>query len=190
MRSDTSCQRGAASNHQRKGTSPMAAKELITAELVRELMTYEAETGHLRWRQRMSARVHAGCVAGCKCATGYLLVRIHGTSYPAHRLAWLWMTGQWPKQHLDHRNRDKTDNRWDNLREASPSQNQANMKRAANNTSGLKGVSWRKRVSMWQAAITVRGKTKWLGYFSCKAAAHFSYQVAASKYFGEFARAA
>ena len=110
-------------------------------------------------------------------------------SYSAHRLAWLWMTGAWPKSDIDHINRDKSDNRFSNLREATKSENKANVGRYANNTSGHKGVHWNAKNQKWMAQIMVRRKRIYLGLHLDLADAASSYASAASKYFGEYARA-
>jgi hypothetical protein len=104
------------------------------------------------------------------------------------------MTGRWPEPFVDHRDLNKHNNAWVNLREATKSQNQANVGIIASNKSGLKGVS-RYRAGErygkpWQACIGVNGKSKHLGHFATKEEAHAAYCEAASEIFGEFARAA
>lgn len=86
-------------------------------------------------------------------AGGYRNIRIDGRAYRVHRLAWLWMTGEWPDPECDHINTVKNDNRWFNLRKATRGQNAAN--RNANSTSwtGQKGVTWDKRNSKWMGTI-------------------------------------
>ncbi len=117
---------------------------------------------------------------------GYRQVYIEGRSYYVHVLAVLYMTGLWPTNDVDHDNTLKDDNRWLNLREATRSQNKANMSLQANNKVGLKGVSWstRDQIYTWSVkcgAVRVRGSSE------CPAAAHFSYAVEAHKLFGRFA---
>jgi hypothetical protein len=96
------------------------------------------------------------------------LKRIQRHAYMAHRLAWLYMTGAFPKEQIDHINLDRADNRWRNLREATQSQNRANVSAYANNTSGIKGVNWDKRAGKWRAQIYIAGRKTLLGMFSAK----------------------
>lgn len=87
----------------------------------------------------------------------------------------------------DHINRDKLDNRKSNLRPCTRSQNQANRRTPANNTSGHKGVCYDKRRLMWRSYIRTNGKQRFLGYYKKIEDAILAYQSAADKYFGDFA---
>lgn len=98
------------------------------------------------------------------------------------------MTGEWPADMIDHKNRDRTDNRWENLREATRSQNNAN--RRASSTHGFKGATFNRRQGRWMAQTKVNGKRVYLGYYDTPEEAHAAYVAAAERYFGEFARAA
>jgi hypothetical protein len=106
----------------------------------------------------------------------------------AHRLAWYFVFGEFPEQHIDHINGDKTDNRIQNLRLANPAQNSWNMRKSVRNTSGFKGVSWDEKNRLWCAQIQTHGKNKKLGRFSTKELAHAAYIDAAKKLHGDFAR--
>ena len=97
------------------------------------------------------------------------------------------MHGSFPEDMIDHINGSKGDNRIENLRQATRSQNLANQKINSVNTSGLKGVSWRKDRNKWHTQIRVSGKLKHLGYYIDKHEAHVAYCKAADKYHGEFA---
>ena len=121
---------------------------------------------------------------------GYVSIRLNGKRYAGHRLAWLYMTGKWPKTPLDHINAISSDNRWENLREADGSQNQANKRLSRQNTSGFKGVSWREDGAKWVAQIRVRGRCIYLGRFNTPEQAHAAYVAAAIEHWGAFARAA
>lgn len=156
----------------------------ITAERVRGLLHYEPETGNWAWLKSAPGR-RRGLVAGSVSQTnGYRYIRIDYTHHPAHGLAWLYMTGIWPVADIDHINGDRADNRWCNLREATRSQNNANARARATNTSGFKGVTWKKSHCKWLAQISVNGKHKHLGHFE---RAFIAYCFAAWKYHGEFA---
>jgi hypothetical protein len=105
----------------------------------------------------------------------------------AHRLAWMLYYGREAPGMIDHRNGDRQDNRIENLRIATHSQNGANARRHSRNTSGLKGASWMPKRGKWQASITVRNKQIGLGYFDTKEEAHAAYLIAAREHQGEFA---
>jgi hypothetical protein len=94
------------------------------------------------------------------------MIGVRGRSYLAHRLAVLYQTGRFPPGVVDHINRDPFDNRWTNLREATPSENSANSGMYATNTSGYRGAAWDKHRSRWRARVRYRGKLIHLGFFS------------------------
>jgi HNH endonuclease len=164
----------------------------LTADRLRELLSYDPETGVFRWRVRPSPymAILAGDEAGCFDGYGYRVIRIARFGYKAHRLAWLYMSGAWPRDQIDHLNGDKADNRWVNLREAGVSGNQANRPVCATNKSGFKGVFFLERASLrpWRAAVRIGGKTRYLGRFSAREEAALVYATAACGIHGEFAR--
>lgn len=146
-----------------------------------QLMDYDSSTGLFR------AKTSRGCLGKGKSAkwhngNGYIRIEIDGRRYHAHRLAWFYSFGEWP-QYIDHINGDRADNRLQNLRNATQSQNAANMKRGK-----PKGISFDQRTKRWVAQITVNYKNHFLGRFETPEAAHATYCAAALKYFGEFAR--
>jgi hypothetical protein len=147
---------------------------------------YSPTTGNFIWvtpkRGRSMSRF-AGGLSGRYRVIGY-----QGKACKAHRLAWKIMTGEWPPAEIDHKNLDKIDNRWQNLRLASRSENSSNKSIGVSNTSGVKGVSWHKGRRHWRAQIKINGKTKALGGFKTKEEAQAVYVKAAEAYFGEFAR--
>ena len=142
-----------------------------------ELLDYNEETGEFRWKARRQG-VKLGSVAGYIGSSGYHQIRIDGTPYPAHRLAWLMGTGYWPVNQIDHRNRIKHDNRLKNLREATNAQNKQNLSMLKTNTSGYKGVSWYSPTGKWKAQIQVDGKNRSLGYFATPKEASEAYKRA------------
>jgi hypothetical protein len=111
-------------------------------------------------------------------------------SYRASRLAWLYMSGAWPDQLIDHINGDTSDDRFVNLRPASQSENHVNSCVASHNTSGLKGVNFYKRYGKWRAFIQKEGKQIHIGYFDTIQEAYDARVSKAQELFGEFARAA
>jgi hypothetical protein len=164
----------------------------LTAEKLREILAYDQETGDFVRLVDRSTNARAGSIAGCVSAGGtgklHWQISIDGRLYYAHRLAWLYMTGQWPSKTIDHIDANGLNNRWSNLREATKSENQHNRGKQRNNTSGFKGVSWHKRDRKWQAEIWLNGRKKSLGGFDDAAAAHAAYCDAAQKFHGGFAR--
>lgn len=165
----------------------MRKKISLTAELLRSLLDYDAEAGVFRWRISRGSR-RAGAVAGNLRRDGYVGILVCGRLYTAHRLAWLWVTGEWPIE-VDHRDGDGSNNAWTNLRLATHAQNMSNTKKPRHNTSGFKGVHLR-RQGDFSASIQHKGKTIHLGLFPTAEAAHAAYCAAAERIHGEFARAA
>ena len=158
----------------------------LTQERLQELLSYDPGTGIFTRVGKRGGRP-AGSVAGVTKPDGYVEIRVDGPSYKAHRLAWLYMTGEWPKDKTDHINRNPTDNRWSNLREATHSQNISNSKTRSDSRVGLKGVS--PRGSGYVAVLSHGRKQIYLGYFKTPEEAHAAYCDAASKWQGEFFRA-
>lgn len=164
---------------------------MISAERLRQVLRYEPETGLFYWRIRLSNRITVGSIAGFVAKDGdYVQIRIDGRLYLAHCLAWLFMTREWPATAVDHRDTDKQNNRWGNLRHATKSQNGANARRSRRNSSGFKGVHYWPKRNKWCAQISVEGRRKTLGLFATADEAHAAYASAAVEAFGEFARAA
>jgi hypothetical protein len=163
--------------------------ELLTADRLRELLEYSPETGIFLWRVKPVRRICAGQVAGCDTGNGYRIIGIDGCYFLAHRLAWLYVTGSWPTKEIDHRNTIRSDNRWNNLREASTRQNFANKGPRRGSKSGLKGAIFERRSQRWIAKIVIEGKLNCLGTFKTPEEAHAAYMSAATRHYGEFARA-
>lgn len=137
---------------------------------------YDPETGKF-WRE-----------AGCNGRLGYRQIWFRGRQEMEHRVAWFLHYGEWPKDHIDHVNGNRSDNRIVNLRLATCSENQCNRSKPQNNTSGFKGVSWIERYRVWQATIRFAGKNKFLGRFATREEASDAYNQAALKHHGNFAR--
>ncbi len=118
---------------------------------------------------------------------GYAVRNENGKTIRMHRVILERKLGHSNFENTDHINRDRLDNRKDNLRPATVTQNQHNRGKPENNTSGFKGVFWHKRDRKWIASIRVDGELLYLGYFDSKEAAAGAYNAAAKEYFGEFA---
>jgi hypothetical protein len=173
----------------RRAVMAKAAKHAAVFNRLREILHYDPETGIFARLISTSNCVRTGDVAGClDKSRGYLIIRIDGRNYLAHRLAFLFMTGIWPPHQIDHVNLDRADNRWVNLRMATGAQNSANTRVKANNKSGFKGVGWCKGRRKWRAQIQANGKQTHLGYRNTCEEAAALYAEAAVKFHGEFAR--
>lgn len=159
--------------------------EVFLCELKKHLR-YDPETGHW-WRLTPTRYTSAGARAEKTNCAGYLIVHYGGKHHGAQTLAYFYMTAVWPPVLVDHRNRIRNDNRWNNLRLATYRQNAANSKKRKDNTSGFKGVAWSKRKKLWGTCLRTGRKTHLLGFFDCRPAAHFAYVIAADIYHGEFA---
>lgn len=152
---------------------------------VKEMVSYDPETGLFT---RLEGRDKGKTIAGTKDACGYCRLRVNGTEWLAHRLAWYLTYGEHPKEGhvIDHINMVKDDNRLSNLREVTRSQNAVNTGKQKNNTSGFKGVTYNKANDRWIAQIKEQGVPIYLGSFKNKVDAAFAYQMYAAKIRGEF----
>ena len=131
---------------------------------MRSCLNYDPATGV--FTRRVAARgARAGTIAGSRDPRGYIVIRVHGIRCWAHRLAWLFETGEIPVGDIDHINRDKSDNRIANLRAVDRSVNLHNRPAATRNTSGFKGVTWHKKAGKWASRICVNYKNQHLGLF-------------------------
>lgn len=128
---------------------------MLTYERLVEVLWYCPDTGRFIW-QNSPRNGMDGKVAGSVNTHGYLQILVDKHPYRAHRLAWLYMTGEWPDGEVDHLNRNKLDNRWCNLDECSRSENCKNKHPQSNNTSGVVGVH--SRAGKWVVQVTVEGK--------------------------------
>ena len=156
-------------------------KKELTADRLREVLDYPSETGVFTWRVQVCSQAPVGAVAGTLSDSGYWRIRIDSKFYYAHRLAWLYVKGLWPRCEIDHKNRVKTDNRIANLREATRAENEQNKSLQTNNKSGYRGVCWLQKRLAWAAQISVNGKRKHLGYFATPEAAYEAYKSAATR---------
>ena len=177
--------------------SNVRSKEALTQERLKQILSYDAETGVFTWKVNRQpgngTRNTVGSIAGTLKARNsshpYLLIWIDGFLYRAHRLAWFYVYGRWPAEGIDHINGDPLDNRIANLRECTQQQNNGNHK-ALNplNTSGYRGVTWKRDKRKWKAYININNRQTHLGYFDSAEQAYEAYCAAAVAHFGEFAR--
>lgn len=145
-------------------------------EVIQKTLDYNAETGELVWKIARGNR-NAGSKAGVINGKGYLIIKFYGKRYQAHRLIWIIAYGVEPKDHIDHINGNKTDNRLCNLREVTNRQNQYNQRKPRiDNQSGYLGVS--RYGNRWMACIKINGKTSHIGYYDTAEQASEAYKTA------------
>jgi hypothetical protein len=164
-------------------------KPKLTAEYFRKLYKYEPLTGKII-SNHVGYKTFFGQFVSLSPSTGgYLRAWIAGQSYLVHRLAILYMAGEFPAAgiEVDHINRDPADNRWENLRLVSRAQNMMNVGLPSKNTSGVKGVRYKSETGAWNARITVQGRYIGLGDHATKEAAIAARKIAEAKYHGEYA---
>jgi hypothetical protein len=164
----------------------------LTLARLKELMTYDPQTGHL-YRRVGRGNTHPGRIAGGASTDRgltYRLVQIDGRRYKAHRLVWFYVHGRWPRAMIDHIDGNGLNNALANLREANHAENGRNRGANTNSKSGIKGVRWHARTRKWVAEITVNRAIKYLGCFEDQADACAAYRAAAEEHHGEFARVA
>ena len=157
----------------------------LSIHRLRQVLSYDPETGIFKWLVTRNQK-HAGSPAGNLRLDGWRMIKVDGRFYFAGQLAWFYMTGTWATKDVDHINRNRDDNRFSNLREASRSQNAFNSR---GRKSGLKWAYWNKNLNRWQSSIRVDGKNLSQGYYDTPEEAHAAAYLAAKRLRGEFARA-
>jgi hypothetical protein len=167
----------------------MTKKTLPTRERFLEHLTYDASTGYLYWRtdfkySRGRRAAYRGLRAGGLSERGYRAVRLDGTKYLAHRIVWLLNTGNWPVNQIDHINGDMDDNRFENLREATQSEN--NQNRLLPRNLGVKRRTTKTKGDHFFSVIRIyengKSKVKYLGSFPTEEEAQEAYLTAKAKY--------
>lgn len=158
-----------------------------TPEQLREMLSYDPETGILTW---LTKRNHRSTRAGNLNPNGYRYVVIRGQRHQEHRVAWAMHHGAWPTDCIDHVNVNRSDNRLINLREATVTENNRNRGPQSNNTTGFKGVTRDKNTGRYQARIRANKTTFYLGCFDTAKEAGAAYVAAAAIHHGTFGRTA
>jgi len=148
---------------------------MLTQDRLKEVLHYDPETGVFTRLVSTNNRVKVGAVAGTIHHTGYCRIKIDGKDYLAHRLAFLYMTGEFPKDQADHIDGNPANNRWSNLRECTHAENQQNRASKPGSTSKHVGINRYKKTQKWRAAIKINGKPIHLGYFETEEAAYQAY---------------
>ena len=156
----------------------------LTHQRLLEVLSFDPETGVFVWRKRYARRESGDMAGTIHNRTGRLQICIDQRSYFAHRLAWFYVHGEWPKQEIDHINGNKADNRIANLRDVSRAINQQNIRKPHKNKTGyLLGAYLEKNRSSrpWRASIKLDGKSRYLGFFDTQEEAHAVYLEAKRK---------
>lgn len=160
---------------------------MLTQTRLRELLDYDPETGVFRWRKRsgLQHKVAVGRRAGCVDCDRYGHARrritIDGHVWPASHLAWVWMTGEWPLNTVDHINQQGDDDKWENLRLADHSEQMVNRRNWGRYPRGVHELRGK-----YMARITKGGVTYYLGTFNTVEAASTAYEMAAHNLHGHF----
>ena len=136
---------------------------MITQEHLKEILEYNIETGVLNWKEKRNSRALKGSRAGGLHPNGSIVIGINGKYYLAHRLAWLYVYGEFPKKNIDHINHNRTDNRIKNLRDVNNTENLRNCGLSCKNTSGYSGVSYSKTRRKWIASVKYNQKSIYIG---------------------------
>jgi hypothetical protein len=160
----------------------------LTHEHLRSVLSYSKESGNFVWLISCGT-VKAGRIAGSLRKDGYVQIVIDKIKYKAHRLAWFYVNGKWPRGRLDHKDNCGANNRWDNIRRATHSQNMANRKLNANSSTGFKGV-YEKPNGRFRAHVQKKGKRLWLGTFGTAEEAAIAAAEKSIELHGAFARRA
>jgi len=145
---------------------------MITQDRLKELLHYCPETGVFTWKSDKGTACK-GSEAGCvrlfrRCGKSYRQISVHNRCYQAHRLAFLYMTGEFPEDQVDHIDGNGLNNIWTNLRPVTCGENHKNTRKNVRNISGVTGVAWAKARRKWYAYISVDSCNKHLGYFHDK----------------------
>ena len=130
--------------------------------------------------------IKTGKVVGWISDGRYRIISVDGKRYPAHRLAWFYVTGKQPKEQIDHKDQNKQYNRFENLREATASENRCNVSMRSSNKSGFKGVSFDEKRNKWRSHICVNRKIRYLGLYDTPELASKAYKKAAIVLHKEF----
>lgn len=159
----------------------------MNIEDIRRNFDYNKETGEFRWSETADWKPNRGREITCKTSKGYYAVGWRGKTFRTHTLIWWLVMGRAPNEVVDHKNGNTSDTRWENLREATWSQNGQNRALSKHNKSGASGVHWCNTYNKWNCQISVRKKRKHLGYFEDLEEAKKAVASARVEFFQDFA---
>lgn len=139
---------------------------MLSQTQLKEKLSYNQDIGKFTWKitQRGTRK---GSIAGSVNDQGYVIIRLNKIAYRAHRLVWLYVTGEFPKYEIDHINGDRSDNRFTNLRDVPRKENKKNVGKYITNSSGVNGVRWYTPLKKWHVQIQHNNLKIHVGYFSC-----------------------
>lgn len=158
----------------------------VSHERLKSVLSYNKKTGAFRWKKKTCFKVVVGKIAGSPHCEGYWSIGLDGQVYLAHRLAWFYVTGEWPVE-VDHKNGKRCDNRWVNLRDAGGrSKNNYNQKISVRNSSGFKGVG--KVGNRFRSRVVHNNKNIHMGYFDTPEEAHAAYLAGVERIAPGYAR--
>lgn len=149
----------------------------MDSNILRDLLSYDEVSGAFTWNESRGS-VKKGSLAGYLGSGGYWQIKVSGSLYLAHRLAWLYVHGIWPDDQLDHKDGDRLNNSISNLRQCNSAQNHQNRRSVSGSTSSSVGVCWEEGRKRWRADIKVEGKPRYLGRFLTEAEAISAYAKA------------
>jgi hypothetical protein len=161
---------------------------MLTLARLKEVISYDEESGIFTWLNPSGHRVIAGTVAGKPKKSGYCFINIDNKRYAAHRLAWMYVNGNIPTLVIDHIDGNPSNNSIKNLREVTQQQNLYNMKLNIKNKSGYKGVHFHRGSNKWRAVVSVNNYPKHIGLFETPEEASVAYQSWCLENRGEHAR--
>jgi hypothetical protein len=144
-----------------------AKQSLLNQELLKELVNYDPNTGVFAWK-KIRPGVSSSKKFGSLKPSGYIVVLINKKLYRLHRLAWLYMTGEWPENEIDHINGNKADNRFCNIRKATKAENNWNKKVRKDSTTGVKNVLYYPKYQSYYVRITANKIAHSFGPFKTK----------------------
>ena len=155
---------------------------MLTQDRLKELLRYDSDTGVFTWRVTSGNGIAIGDKAGFTRPNGAIYINLRGRRYMAHRLAWLYVHGEWPEHDIDHIDHDPSNNRIVNLRSVTHQENGKNQSLSKLNKSGVSGVSFHKQTGKWTAQIFNNRKRIYLGVFVDKFIAICARKSAENKY--------
>lgn len=159
-------------------------KQCLTQERLKQVLKYDPLTGIFTRLKSWKGTLEVGCLR----PDGYITISVDYYPYRAHRLAFLYMSGEFPIDEVDHKNMNRSDNRWDNLRTASKEQNGVNISPRKNNKCGYKNVYWSTRDRKWVVELKHQGQRVSLGNYDDLELADLVATEARNLYHGEYAR--
>jgi len=159
----------------------MSTNDIHVLDILK-ILEYNPDTGEFKWKKTRSRSAKKGQIAGYLRPDGYISIMAYRKRLLAHRLAWLCTTGEWPTGEIDHINRNRADNRIENLRDVPRILNTHNMGSRKGSSSAHVGVCWDTAGNKWKARIRRKGKVYHLGMFDTEEEAGKAYALASKKY--------